>query len=112
MVKPLLDAEALYYSPGSAPHLVKRAKDGQLLAYPVVEDTLTPVPAQPRLRAVDQIKAAYKSAGLAEPELPAEETESGGPEAGDGGPSTEAIAQAKARARALKTRIEISKSEV
>lgn len=69
MVKPLLDAEALYYSPGSAPHLVKRHGDGRLESFPVIEDTLTPIPAQFRLLPVDQVKAAYKAAGLDLPQL-------------------------------------------
>ena len=69
MVKPLLDAEALYYSPGSAPHLVKRHSDGRLDSFPVIEDTLTPIPAQFRLLPVDQVKAAYKAAGLNLPQL-------------------------------------------
>jgi len=69
MVKPLLDAEALYYSPGSAPHLVKRHSDGRLESFPVIEDTLTPIPAQFRLLPVDQVKAAYKAAGLDLPRL-------------------------------------------
>ena len=69
MVKPLLDAEALYYSPGSAPHLVKRQSDGRLKSFPVIEDTLTPIPAQFRLLPVDQVKAAYKAAGLTLPQL-------------------------------------------
>jgi len=68
-VKKLLDAEALFYSPGSAPHLVKRRPDGRLESFPVIEDTLTPLPAQHRLLPVDQVKAAYKSAGLALPKL-------------------------------------------
>lgn len=68
MVEPLLQAGRLYYSPGSAPHLVKRADDGRLLSFPVVEDTLTPMPAQYRLRPIEQIKAAYKSASIDMPE--------------------------------------------
>jgi len=64
MVSPLLEAEALFYSPGSAPHLVEREEDGRLKSFPVVEDTLTPIPAQFRLLPVEQVKAAYKAAGL------------------------------------------------
>lgn len=78
MVKPLLDAEALYYSPGSAPHLVKRHSDGRLESFPVIEDTLTPIPAQFRLLPVDQVKAAYKAAGLDLPQL-----DEGGDASGD-----------------------------
>jgi len=85
MVKPLLAKEALYYSPGSAPHLVKREEDGKLKSYPIVEDTLTVIPAQHRLRPVEQIKAAYKAAGLDYPLEDEAEDLSGD----DGGPSCE-----------------------
>jgi len=64
MVKPLLYAEALFYSPGSAPHLVKRENDGQLKSFPIVEDTMTPVPAQHRLLPIEQIESAFKSANI------------------------------------------------
>lgn len=98
-VQPLLEAEVLYYSPGSAPHLVKRAEDGRLESFPVVEDTLTVVPAQHRLRAVEQIKAAYKAAGLALPDgLEPEEPDPGGD--GAGAPCVE-VMKARARATAL-----------
>jgi len=104
LVEPLLEAERLFYSPGSAPHLVKRAEDGKLLSYPPIEDTLTPIPAQHRLRPVEQIKAAYKAAGLDLPDL--DEEVSGD----DGGPSCEpgnrvAVVKAKAKASALLARI-------
>jgi len=72
IVEPLLKAERLYYSPGSAPHLVKAEEDGKLLSFPVVEDTLTPIPAQFRLRPVGEIKAAYKAANLEPPEIEAD----------------------------------------
>jgi len=91
MVEPLLKAERLFYSPGSAPHMVKRADDkpGELVRFPVVEDTLTPVPAQYRLRPIEEIKAAYKSASIDMPEVGS---------AADGGPSG---------VEALKARVEV-----
>jgi 2'-5' RNA ligase len=72
MVQPLLKAEALYYSPGSASHLVRRKKDGELKSFPVIEDTLTPTPMQHYLRPIEQIKSAYATCGLNFPCLPAE----------------------------------------
>lgn len=95
MVKPLLDAEALYYSPGSAPHLVKREEDGRLKSFPVVEDTLTPIPMQHRLLPVEQIQKAYKAIGLELPQL-------GGDESGDSCSETEK----------LKAEVEIMLSEL
>ena len=109
LVEPLLEAERLFYSPGSARHLVDWEEDGKLLSYPPVEDTLTPIPAQHRLRPVEQIKAAYKAAGLDLPDLdlPGIGKEASGD---DGGPSCEpgdrlAVVKAKAKASALLARI-------
>ena len=93
MVEPLLQTGRLFYSPGSAPHLVKRTKNGQLLSFPVIEDTLTPVPAQYRLRPIEEIKAAYKSASI---DMPS--TEGATPEvneaAGAGASDVEALTMA------------------
>ena len=99
MVRPLLDREALFYSPGSAPHLVKRQADGRLDSYPIVEDTFTVIPAQHRLRPVAQIKAAYKAAGLT---YPLEDDETGGD---DAGASCLEADEAAAKAIALLARI-------
>lgn len=99
-VEPLLKAEKLFYSPGSANHLVRiDAKTGEIFSYPVIEDTLTPIPAQPRLLPMEQIKAAYKSANLALP--------------GDlGGDSTEMLCLERARADALRLTIEMELSRL
>ena len=103
-VEPLLEAERLYYSPGSASHLVKRAEDGRLLSFPVVEDTLTPVPAQHRLRAVSEIRAAYKAAGIEMPQgLEPERPDSHGD--GAGALCVEAL---KARARAVLVELDVA----
>ena len=99
LVKPLLDAERLFYSPGSAPHLVRREPDGELKAFPVIEDTMTPIPMQHRLLLlpIEQVKAAYKSADLV---LPPEllENDDGGGDAG---------ASRQSELEALKAKIEI-----
>lgn len=67
MIRPLLEAKALFYSPGSASHLVRRTDDGCLKAFPVIEDTLTPTPMQHRLLPLEQIKSAYRVLGLDDP---------------------------------------------
>jgi len=117
MVKPLLDAEVLHYSPGSAPHLVKRQEDGRLDSYPIVEDTMTVIPAQHRLRPIEQIKAAYKAAGLeftldegAEPSgdgEPDKKDEAGGASAGAEGQDESRSESGKAKARAIELLAEI-----
>lgn len=73
MVEPLLKAEKLFYSPGSASHLVKRGPDGCLKSFPIIEDTLTPVPMQHRLLPIEHIKASFAAIGLKEPDLEEEE---------------------------------------
>ncbi|MFH1635122.1 MAG: hypothetical protein ABIG63_14095, partial [Chloroflexota bacterium] len=39
-------------------------KGGELVSFPIVEDTLTPTPAQYRLRPIEEIEATYKSANI------------------------------------------------
>jgi len=95
LVKPLLEAKALYYSPGSAPHLVRKDEDGRLLSYPVIEDTLTVTPAQHRLRPIERIKAAYKSAGL---DLPDDLLDSDSDRGDAGGASRSEMERARQKA--------------
>lgn len=63
-VDPLLKTGLLYYSPGSAPHLVQREETGELKMFWAIEDSLTPTPCQYRLRPVEQLKTAFEEAGL------------------------------------------------
>jgi len=100
LVKPLLDAEALYYSPGSAPHLVEREDDGKLKSFPVVEDTLTPVPAQHRLLPIEQIQSAFKSANI-ELNMPRAEAEVTTTDGDEGSAGAERHQSAAADANAL-----------
>jgi hypothetical protein len=102
LVQPLLEAERLYYSPGSSPHLVKTASDGRLLSFPVVEDTLTPIPAQHRLLPIGQIKAAYKTAGTELPEGFEPEGATGDSDAGGGPSGRDELAR---KAKAAKARL-------
>jgi hypothetical protein len=64
-IRALIDANGLYGSSGAMPHLVKRARDGEILRWPWVEQSLTPTPANIFAR-VQPGEAAkhYKSAGL------------------------------------------------
>jgi hypothetical protein len=68
IVRQLLDAGKLWYSPGSVPHLVDRTPERKITSYPVVDDTGTPIPAQFALGLEDRplglVKMAYKAAGL------------------------------------------------
>ena len=45
----LVEAGALRYSTGSAVHMVKKASDGRILTWPIVEISLTATPAEFRL---------------------------------------------------------------
>lgn len=63
-VMELVERGILAWSSGSVPHLVKRAANGFLSRWPVIEYTLTPTPAEPRMTDINRLKAAYKAAGL------------------------------------------------
>lgn len=52
----LIDKGMLNWSSGSVPHLVKRAEDGKLLSWPIVEGSTTPTPAEPRRTNVVRLK--------------------------------------------------------
>ncbi len=47
-VHKLIDKGVLYFSSGSAPHLIKRAENGEIKSWPMIELSLTPTPAEPR----------------------------------------------------------------
>jgi HK97 family phage major capsid protein len=47
-VMQMIDQGKLHWSSGSTPHLVKRAPDGQLTVWPIIEWSSTPTPAEPR----------------------------------------------------------------
>jgi hypothetical protein len=68
VIEALLQANKLYYSPGSVPHLVDRTPERKLKAYPIVDDTFTPTPAQYQLglrkMSLDYVKSLYDDAGL------------------------------------------------
>ena len=63
-VQRLVDQGVLSWSSGSLPHLVEVGADGQIKRWPIVEGSLTPSPAEPRLTDVRTLKSAYKSLGL------------------------------------------------
>lgn len=44
----LVDKGALFFSSGSAPHLIKRTESGEVKSWPIIEVSLTPTPAEPR----------------------------------------------------------------
>ena len=63
-VQRLVDQGVLSWSSGSLPHLVEVSAEGQIKSWPIVEGSLTPTPAEPRLTDVRTLKSAYKSLGL------------------------------------------------
>ena len=63
-VQRLVDQGVLSWSSGSLPHLVEVGGEGQIKRWPIVEGSLTPTPAEPRLTDVRTLKSAYKSLGL------------------------------------------------
>ena len=64
----LVEAGKLKWSSGTVARLARRAADGKLVRWPIVEGSLTPLPAEPRLPAVMPLKAYLAlEAGTAEP---------------------------------------------
>jgi HK97 family phage major capsid protein len=63
-LRTLVAQNALGWSSGSLPHLVRKATDGAILRWPLVEASLTPTPAQPYTTSVAAVKAAFESLGL------------------------------------------------
>lgn len=101
----LVEAGALALSSDSAPHLVKRKKAAkgthEVTRWPLLAASLTPTPAEPRLLPVEQIKSAFKAAGI---DLPADWFADG---EGSIGISTGAKAQEGERARRLRLQLDI-----
>ncbi|MBW7879890.1 MAG: phage major capsid protein [Anaerolineae bacterium] len=62
----LIARGALSWSSGSMPHLVKTAPDGCIERWVIVEGSLTPTPAEPRLTDVHTLKAAITALTLPE----------------------------------------------
>lgn len=60
----LVGRDALGWSSGSLPHLVAVEPDGHIRRWPIVEGSLTPTPAEPRLTDAVAVKAAYDALGL------------------------------------------------
>ena len=99
-VSALLAAGKAYGSSGALGHLVQKARDGEILVWPHIEQTLTPTPANPFARVVPA-KAVdhFTSAGIALPDLGLDL-----PEGGDD-PAMVRTARARAETAALLARI-------
>ncbi len=61
-VQQLVAKGALGWSSGSLPHLVIKSADGEIVRWPVIEGSVTPVPAEPRHTTVAAIKSAVREA--------------------------------------------------
>jgi len=69
-VSALLAAGKVYGSSGALGHLVQKAKDGEILTWPHIEQTLTPTPANPFARVVPaKAVADFTSSGLSPADL-------------------------------------------
>ena len=63
-IRQLVSDGALHWSSGTLPHLATIAPDGRIKAWPLVEGSLTPTPAEPRRTNINFIKSAFEGAGL------------------------------------------------
>ena len=69
-VSALLAAGKVYGSSGALGHLVQKAKDGEILTWPHIEQTLTPTPANPFARVVPaKAVADFTLSGLSPADL-------------------------------------------
>jgi HK97 family phage major capsid protein len=55
-VQELINKGVLYWSSGSVPHMVRRAEDGRIKSWPIIEMSATPTPAEPRNTKVVPLK--------------------------------------------------------
>jgi hypothetical protein len=61
-ISKLIDSEALGLSSGAMPHLVKVAKNGDIMRWPLIEGSLTPTPANPMATLdFETVKSHYKA---------------------------------------------------
>jgi hypothetical protein len=101
-VSALLAAGKVYGSSGALGHLVQKAKDGEILTWPHIEQTLTPTPANIFARVIPAKAAAdFTSSGISlgtdlETYLSSKDGET---------PAIERLAVARARSNALLARI-------
>ncbi|MEL7433222.1 MAG: phage major capsid protein, partial [Chloroflexota bacterium] len=63
-VQRLVEKGVLHWSSGSVSHLVEVTDEGQIKRWPLVEGSLTPTPAEPRLTDVRTLKSAYETLGM------------------------------------------------
>ena len=126
-IKELVDEGSLFFSSGALPHLVQTTKDGAIKAWPWVELSLTPTPANPlaatyAVKASDAIAhiAAVKSAVPAPLKAVVDALEDGFTEPNpDSGPEAEPLAEhservsreVKAWVERLSTRVEARRRE-
>jgi phage head maturation protease len=102
-IKELVRRGALKLSSDSAPHLVVRERQmngaHEIKRWPLLAASLTPTPAEPRLMAIDYIKALYTEAGI---DLPPVEIDDDSPEASE--PEAVEVADATKTAAANRAR--------
>ena len=60
----LIKMGILHWSSGTLPHLVEKDPDGRIKRWPLVEGSLTPTPAEPRMTNVVMLKSAIADSGL------------------------------------------------
>lgn len=101
MVSELLTAGKVYGSSGALGHLVQKAKDGEILTWPHIEQTLTVTPANPFARVIPaKALSDFTSAGIA---VDAANLSDLGRDLPSGGDDPAMRLRLLARARALET---------
>ncbi len=100
-VSALLSAGKVFGSSGALGHLVQKARDGEILVWPHIEQTLTPTPANPFARVVPaKAMVDFNSAGIAWNDADLPDLDRDLPSGGDD-PAMDLLVRAKARASVL-----------
>jgi len=89
MIADMVRQGKLFFSSGAMPHLVQKGKDGELLRWPWVELSLTPMPANPYAITMESSKRHYAVLGLKFFDPDEGEAGRGAADAGASGPSGE-----------------------
>lgn len=113
-IQQLVDAGALGLSSGSAPNLVlksRKQRANEITRWPILEVSLTPEPAEPRMTPVTAIKSYFADAGLDLPAALVDASDTPAPTAGAeaqrGGDTLTSAQSVDDRARRLNVELDL-----
>ena len=63
-IKNLVEQGTMYLSSGAIPGMVEVSREGEITQWPIIEGSLTPVPAEPRRTNVSMVKSLFTTRGI------------------------------------------------